>query len=100
MNGWKPGDAGCVDCGYRQLDQAHLRQRGQQLGEIDSKIFASERALDRDFPNARRAVNTSLSSSSKSSRASRGNRSLLAAAQSSKWVSSKSLTASDLRKRE
>jgi hypothetical protein len=26
-----------MDCGYRQLGQAHLRQRGQQLGEIDPK---------------------------------------------------------------
>ena len=66
MKGRKPGDAGCVDCGYRQFDQAHLRQRGEQLGRDRSKIFASERALDRDFPNTR---------------------ALLAAAHSRKWVS-------------
>jgi hypothetical protein len=100
MNGWKPCHARRVDCGYRQLDQAHLRQRGQQLGEIDPKIFASERALDGDFPNASRAVINFVVVSSKSSRASRGNRSLRAAAQSSKRVSSKSLTVSGLRKRE
>ena len=34
MNGWKPADAGRVDCGNRQLDQAHLRQRGQQLSAV------------------------------------------------------------------
>jgi hypothetical protein len=56
MNKWKAGDAGCVGRCYRQLDQAHLRQRGQQLGDVDAKIFASQRALDRDFPDARGAL--------------------------------------------
>jgi hypothetical protein len=42
-----------VHCGNRQLEKADLGQRGQQLAEIDPKIFASERALDRDFPNIR-----------------------------------------------
>ena len=56
MNGWKAGDAGRVCRCYRQLDQAHLRQSDQQPGEVDAKISASERALDRDFPDARCAV--------------------------------------------
>ena len=45
MNGWKPGDAGCVECSYRQLDQSHLRQRGQQLGKIDSKTLRRSELL-------------------------------------------------------
>src|SRR5512132_2977305 len=56
MNRWKPCHSRRVHCSYRQLEKAHLGQSGQQLREIDPKIFASERALDRDFPNARRAV--------------------------------------------
>jgi hypothetical protein len=64
MNEWKPGDAGRMDCGNRQLEKVDLGQRGQQLAEIDPKIFASERAFDRNFQNTR---------------------ALLAVAQSRKW---------------
>ena len=56
MDKGKLCDASRVGCGYGQLDQAHLRQYGQQTGKVDAKIFAPQRALDRDFPDARRTV--------------------------------------------
>jgi len=50
MNGWKAGDAGCVDCGYRQFDQAisgnvasnWARSMRKSLGRSELLIAISE----------------------------------------------------------
>jgi hypothetical protein len=55
MDEWKLRDTSRVGRCYRQFIEAHVRQRGQQLTEVDAKILASKRALDGDFPDARRA---------------------------------------------
>jgi hypothetical protein len=79
-----------VRAGNRQFDESHLHESGSELARVDVEVRTLERGLDGDLPQARGAVVDLVLGASMSSRTGLARRSLLAAAHSSRWVSTRS----------